>query len=135
MVQNIKESSCYLACIITSLLFVILFFWALTVDICVQQWTALSCWRSFWPSLSHVIWSIYWLDNVLAVSFCISFFEIIQMNNDTASTLILQFFLKSFLAKKVNGLTCKSCLDILDCLHLQRYGGLVSFFYTQCSCS
>lgn len=58
-------------------------FWALTVDICVQQWTALSCWRSFWPSFSHVLWSIYWLDNVLAVSFCISFFQIIQMNNDS----------------------------------------------------
>jgi len=34
-------------------------FWALTVDICVQQWTAHCCWRSFWTSLSHYIWSVY----------------------------------------------------------------------------
>jgi len=30
---------------------------------------------------------------------------------------VSQFFLKKLLVKKENGLMCKSCLDILDCLH------------------
>lgn len=55
----------------------------LTVDICVQKWKALASWRSFWPSLSRDLWSLYWLGNVSAVSrLSYLFCKIVSTNHD-----------------------------------------------------